>query len=69
MNWWKSILEDNSGGASSIRILMMVWGVGLFVVWCYVSFHTGGLVTIPESVITLFLGLVTTKVVQRFGEK
>ena len=63
------MLEDNQGGTSSMRVLMIVWGIGVFGVWCYASIHTGGLVPIPESVITILLGTSVAKVVQRFGEK
>jgi len=69
MDWLKGILEDNSGGASSTRILMLVWGVGVFVVWAYISLHTGVMVVLPETVITVLLGTSAMKVVQRFGEK
>jgi hypothetical protein len=69
MNWLKEILEDNSGGTSSSRVLMLVWGIGVFAVWCYASIHTGGIVPIPESVITVLLGTTAIKAVQRFGEK
>ena len=69
LNWIKGILEDNSGGASSARLLMLLWGVGVFIIWCYVSFHTGAMVALPETVITVLLGTSPMKVVQRFGEK
>lgn len=69
MNWLKGILEDNSGGASSSRVLMLVWGLGVFVVWCYISLHTGVMLALPETVITVLLGMSAMKVVQRFGEK
>ncbi len=69
MNWWKGLFEDNSGGASSSRVLMLLWGIGVFVVWCYTSIHTGGMIPIPESVITVLLGTAAVKAVQRFGEK
>jgi len=69
MNWIKGIFEDNSGGASSARILMLVWGLGVFIVWCYISLHSGVMLSLPETVITVLLGMSAMKVVQRFGEK
>lgn len=62
-------LEDNAGGLSSSRCLMLVWGVVVLGVWAYISIHTGGLVSIPSEAVTILLGLVGFKTVQRFGEK
>jgi len=69
MNWLQSIIEDNSGGLSSIRILMLIWGIGVFGVWLYVSIHTGSMSSVPDSIITILLGTTAVKTVQRFGEK
>lgn len=69
MNWLKGVLEDNSGGASSTRLLMLMWGICVLAVWTYISLHTGTMVTLPETVITVLLGTSAMKVVQRFSEK
>ena len=69
-----SIIEDNSGGLSSTRILMLLWGVGVFLVWgigCgFAAYH--GVYTfpsIPPEVVTILLGITGIKTVQRFGER
>jgi hypothetical protein len=69
-----SIVSDNSGGLSSIRILMLAWGLGTFIVWAFVTVMAAchGVYTptpIPESVITILLGITSGKVCQRPFEK
>lgn len=75
-----SLLEDNSGGFSSSRFMVLLWGGGVFLVWSiaslFVIFSSAGTATpvtaflsIPGEVVTIVLGLFGMKVVQRFGEK
>jgi hypothetical protein len=71
---FSSIIQDNSGGISSIRCLMLLWGVGVFLVWA--SGAVVGLVhgvyvfpTIPPEVVTILLGVSGIKTVQRGFEK
>ncbi len=73
-NSLSTIIQDNSGGLSSARILMLSWGLGVLAVWMVVSIiaATHGVYTfsaIPESVVTILLGVTGLKVAQRFGEK
>lgn len=69
-----SLVEDNSGGISSIRVLMLLWGVGVFLIWAFAAIM--GVIhgvyvfpAIPETVLTVLLGVTGIKTVQRFGEK
>jgi hypothetical protein len=70
-----SFVEDNSGGFSSTRLVMLMWSIGVFLVWavttCWSVFHSGEktMMSIPGEVITVLLGVMGLKVVQRFGEK
>lgn len=71
---FNGILEDNSGGFSSTRALMLIWGGGTFFVWAFgsiLNFWHGNtqFVPIPNEVITVLLGITGWKTVQRFGEK
>jgi len=71
---FSSIIQDNSGGISSIRCLMLLWGVGVFLVWgagAVVGLIHGIYVfpTIPPEVVTILLGVSGIKTVQRFGER
>lgn len=79
-NKMSSILEDNSGGFSSSRVMALLWSVGVFIVWAVGSFMviytTAGtatpittLMTLPGEIVTIVLGFAGLKVVQRFGEK
>lgn len=67
-------LEDNAGGTSSIRILMLMWGIGVFLVWAAATITAlfNGIYVIPPlppEIITVLLGVTGIKSVQRFGEK
>lgn len=69
-----SMLQDNTGGVSATRVLMLSWGLGVLVVWAFATVmavihgvYTG--ISIPESVVTVLLGIVFGKVVQRPFEK
>ena len=68
-NKFFEMLEDNSGGTSSSRAMMLTWGIGTFVVWAFASIKAAALLAIPETVLIIVLGLASTKVIQRFGEK
>lgn len=69
-----SSIEDNTGGSSSIRVLMLVWGCGIFVVWAVGSifnFFNGKIefISLPTEAITVLFGITGLKVGQRFVEK
>ena len=69
-----SIIQDNTGGLSSIRVLMLLWGGGVFLFWaagaCVAIYH-GIYVfpSLPPEIVTILLGVTGIKTVQRFGEK
>lgn len=71
---FSSIIQDNSGGVSSMRVLMLLWGIGVLTIW--VAAWIVGMIhgiytapTIPSEIVTILLGITGTKCVQRFGEK
>jgi hypothetical protein len=68
-----SILQDNTGGLSSIRILMLLWGCGVFLIWGFGAvmaiLHGLPFPSLPPEIITVLLGITGIKTVQRFGEK
>lgn len=72
-NFLGSVVEDSTGGASSIRVLMLTWGIGVFVVWAFAAvwqiLHTQPLPDIPSGVIVLTLGITGAKTAQRALEK
>lgn len=69
MNQLLSILEDNSGGLSSLRVIVLAWALGILVVWVACSIQSGAAQPIPESVVVLFSAGVAGKVAQRGLEK
>lgn len=74
VNNFSSMLQDNSGGVSSMRCLMLLWGAGVFLMWAgawIVGMVHGIYVppSIPTEIVTILLGITGTKCVQRFGEK
>ena len=69
-----SIIQDNTGGLSSIRILMLLWGAGVFLVWAaavIVGLFHGiyAIPSIPETVVQILVGVTGIKTIQRFGER
>lgn len=64
-----SFFEDNSSGLSSIRLAFLLWCAGVLLIWGYTSFAKAEIQPIDNSVVTVLLGLGTTKTIQRFGEK
>ncbi len=63
-------LEDKKTGTfSATRLALLLWVVGVFVVWAYASISTMELQAVPDSVVTILGLLVGGKVVQRYGER
>ncbi|MBU0700197.1 hypothetical protein KKE26_02715 [bacterium] len=63
-------LQDEKGMFSSTRLVFIIWGIGVFVVWAIVSIRstTPGLVQIDTNMMLVLLSLMTGKAVQKFGE-
>jgi len=70
---FSSMIQDNTGGTSSIRVLMLLWGVGVFLVWATAViiglFHGVYVIpSIPQTVVEILIGVTGIKTIQRFGE-
>ncbi len=63
-----TVLQDQAGGYSMIRLVLAAWALGVLSVWIYNSLLKKELAPIPEFVVVLLSALTTGKVVQRFGE-
>jgi len=61
--------EKTTKVLSASRLLLLLWGVGVLIIWVITSLRTGVLAAIPESVVTVLGIVVGGKTVQRFGEK
>jgi hypothetical protein len=62
-------MDKGADEFSAIRLALLLWVVGVLMVWIYASWKAGTLQAIPESVITILGLLAGGKAVQRFGEK
>lgn len=63
------MFDDNSGGFSTIRIVLTVWMLILSLMWAVACIHKKELIDIPTNVVTLTVALSAIKGIQRFGEK
>jgi hypothetical protein len=63
-----SFIREKNGKISSSRILFVLWGGGVFVVWCILSIANQTIEPISESIVTLLGIMAGSKVVQRIGE-
>lgn len=61
-------VQDDTGALSSMRLLFLLWGLGTFGVWLWISIHTGALVALPWSVTGFISSLTAGKVLQSFTE-
>ena len=64
----KNFLQAAQGEWSAMRLVTLLWVVGVLVVWVYESFKNHGLQEIPGGVTVIISFLVTGKVIQRLGE-
>ena len=62
-------LQDGNDKFSSTRLALLLWVIGLLVIWTMSSIHSEAFLEIPTSTITLVGILVSGKVVQKFGEE
>jgi hypothetical protein len=63
-----SFIREKNGKLSSSRLLLMIWGGGVFLIWAISSLKSASLQVIPDSVITVVGLCLGAKTVQRFGE-
>jgi hypothetical protein len=61
-------LQDDNGDLSSIRLVLVLWAVGVFVAWAIASCSHRQLAPVPESVAAILGVLSGGKVLQRFRE-
>ena len=62
------MLEDNSGGASTMRAIVLIWVITMCFNLTYGTI-TKQPFTIDNNLMTMTIGIVGAKAVQRFGEK
>lgn len=69
MNKLLSLLGDGSGELSSMRLALLVWTVGPFLVWAWASYQAGALQPIPESTLLAMSAVLSGKCLQNVTEK
>ncbi len=60
--------QDTDGKLSATRLVMILWVIGTFCIWSYISIKSASLVELPSSVVEILGILLTGKVVQKFSE-
>ena len=61
-------LKDDAGNYSSIRLLMLSWGLCSLGTWMYVSIATRTMAAIPWEVVGIVFSLGGVKTAQKWGE-
>lgn len=63
-------LQESCGKKCPVRLIYLTWGIGIFLIWAYLSIANKKLELIDNSVLMFFGLAVTGKVVQKpFEEK
>jgi hypothetical protein len=61
----EGLAQDHQGNLSSSRSLMLLYGVGVFVAWALASIEHSTLQEIPDSAITIFGVLISSKTLKQ----
>jgi hypothetical protein len=61
---WDGFFKDRDGNSSPSRSLLVLYGVGAFVLWAIASLRNATLQEIPDSVLTIFGVLISGKTLQ-----
>ena len=69
MSKFWSLLEDNSGGLSAMRVAFLTVVLVTMFNWTFTCINKKELVPMDTNMVTLVIGLGGVKAVQRFGEK
>lgn len=62
-------LKDDAGNYSSKRLLAVMWGLGVFVVWSCVSFKKGEMAPLAWEHVGIVLSLAGVVAAGKWGEK
>ena len=61
--------RNAKGKISTSRVIFLVWGLGVFAVWAFLSFYHQQTEPLDTSVVTVLGILAGGKTLQRFGER
>lgn len=62
------MFKDDTGQVSSMRVVFVLWGFGVFALWAVISFKAGQMVAIPQQAMEVLGMCLGGKVVQSFSE-
>jgi hypothetical protein len=65
----RKILSDDNGNLSSKRVLAVLWGVGVFFVWAFVSVRKGEMAPLAWEHVGIVLSLAGVVAAGKWGEK
>jgi len=65
----RKIISDDAGNLSSKRVLAVLWGVGVFVVWAFVSVKKGEMTPLAWEHVGIVLSLAGVVAAGKWGEK
>ena len=69
MNRFLEIFQDNKGRMSAYRLAFLVWMIGVFFVWGWVSYTNNKLADLPQTVVNICGFTIAGKVGQSYTER
>ena len=60
-----NFFQEDNGNLSSTRLVFVLFAIVVLIVWAVLSLYVGVLMSIPESIVTILLGLAGAKVLQK----
>ena len=65
-----NFFKECNGKHCPVRLIYLIWGIGIFLIWAFLSISNKQIQAIDQSVIVFFGLAVTGKVIQKpFEEK
>ena len=64
----KSLVSDNAGGWSTMRLVVLLWCIMMTVTWAIVAISTRSIPDIPTGVLGVTTAFLGAKAIQRIGE-
>lgn len=65
---FSQFFQDDTGALSAMRLMFIVWGLGVFVTWTVLSIIAKQMQPIPSGVIEILGMCIGGKVIQAFSE-
>ena len=62
------MFTDDTGSVSSMRVVFVLWSVGLFGLWAALSIKAGSMVPIPQQALEVMGITAGAKTIQSFSE-